>query len=64
MKLYELDNNLENLKSIMKNFIYCNFERSCKLILKHYKNSNIFVEKPMCQNLNEFNLIRNIKKKI
>ena len=35
----------------MKNLSISNFDKyHAKLILKYYKSSNIFVEKPMCQN--------------
>ena len=65
-KLYELDNNLEKFKKSYNEKILSisNFDKDhAKLILKHYKNSNIFVEKPMCQNLNELNLIKKLIKK-
>lgn len=65
-KLYELDNNLEKFKKSCNEKILSisNFDKDhAKLILKHYKNSNIFVEKPMCKNLNELNLIKKLIKK-
>ena len=65
-KLYKLDNDLEKFKKSNNEKILSisNFDKDhAKLILKHYKNSNIFVEKPMCRNLNELNLIKKLIKK-
>ena len=66
-KLYNIDRNLRKFKNSTNEKILSisNYDNDhAKLILENYSKSHIFVEKPMCRNIKELNLIyKKIKKK-